>query len=191
MTEETGNRQSNSDLIRKEYDTSRTADLREAAVEGVDELLDFSGSLSTHEYVDGVSTRALEFFYTENDDSDYRVLFSDLSSVMLMRHPVQAEVHVSTKEYRNGPLRRLSMLIVRQYIANSTAFQQEYCLETYVGGAIQATTSSTDVINGEGLDVRTMTPYDFYGLVQGITKAERYIAHARATISVVETEAND
>jgi hypothetical protein len=120
---------------------------------------------------DGVARRQMDMYQSEGSADEYAVLFSDFTTVSLERAPVQTEAQLVLEAYRTGPLRQMARLGVRAFVGNSPApFISEYHIETYVGGSIQTLVSTTDVIQGAGLDARRMTPYDFRQLSRTVTE---------------------
>lgn len=156
--------------LRPDYDPRRTPLLHELAFEGIEELLTYQAEMMKHSYEDGVSRRELTMVGVENEPNDV-VVFSDFTRLEVQRHAIQTEIEVAIAEHRHGLLRQIAQLTVRQYIADSAPFINEYRFELYAGGGRQAAISSTDVIQGQGLDTRPMTPYDYGKLVAHIERA--------------------
>lgn len=166
--------------MRLDYDMRRTPALHEPAFEGLEELLGYHEEITRHSYVDGAARRELSVVGIENEPAE-QIVFSDLTRVEVQRLPVQTEIDVVVAEYRRGLLRQMAQLTVRQYIADSAPFINEYHFEVFAGGGRQATVSSTDVVRGQGLDSRPMTPYDYHQLVEHIDHA----AEMTATVGVM------
>jgi len=153
-----------SELIRPEYDTSKNAGLYEPALTSLEDLMSVGehiGFVSESSH-DGAARRQMDMYRSEDSADEYAVLFSDFTTVSLERAPVQTEAQLVLESYRTGPLQHMARMSVRAFVANSPyPFISEYQLETYVGGSVQALVSTTDVVQGEGLEARRMVPYDF------------------------------
>lgn len=158
---------------RPEYDGQRTVGLYTQALESFEELAQQSDELGLLSYAmrDGIVRRQLDVYqFDDGIRSEDEVLFSDFTTLQLQRAPMHSESQLIIEDYRTGPLRQMARLTLRDFVADSPyPFINEYQLETYSGGGAQALISTTNVIRGEGLDTRNMTPYDFQQLARQTT----------------------
>lgn len=172
--------------LRPEYSDTRGASMHEPAFEAFDDLIAYAatydGVASSYDSGAGVFRRELGIYSVDDGKSEEEeILFSDFSKVKLQREPSVSEFMLSVEDYKTGPLRRMARLTLKEYLSVSQyPFVQEYQIEAYAGGGTQAIVSTSDVLNGEGVDERRMASYDFNHLLKAIEQGAEFIGQAGA-----------
>ena len=167
---------------RSDYDIRLSTPYYHPIDEAVEDILIADGASADatrrYSYDDGVVYREFECAVDElgTSEADEVLLFRDgeLEQLWLQRLPIRTEYEIAREEYldsataRRGyrPLRAMTRITLREFVygGNGHPFLNHYYLEEYAGHTIVGTLEATDVINGTGLDVREMTPYDFQQL---------------------------
>lgn len=164
---------------RSDYDTRFSAPYHQAIDDAVEDILIADGvgadAMRRYSYDDGVVYREFECAVDDlgTSELDEVLLFrhGELAQLSLQRLPIRTEYEIAREEYldsataRRGyrPLRAMTRITMREYIygSNGHPFLNHYYLEEYAGRSVVGTREATDIVRGEGLEAREMTPYDF------------------------------
>jgi hypothetical protein len=137
----------------------------------------------SYSYHDKTARRKLETIRLE-DDELYEVLYAgkdgEIASVVLERAALVTHAVVTVDQHAEGNVEEVTELSILRWVDGvEHPFKTTYTLESLMGGAIQATVSHTDIINGQGLEEMPMTPYDYAELEREL----RLVAVARAGLT--------
>lgn len=159
-------------------------ELNEAARQSIENILllenrSLDSSLS-YSYQDKTARRKLETLHLE-DDELYEVLYvgqnGEIANVTLERAGLVTQSVMTVDQYADGNLEEAAELSILRWIDGvEHPFRTNYTIESFKGGAVQATVSHTDITSAQGLEERMMTPYDYAEL----HKELQLVAVARA-----------
>lgn len=161
---------------RPEYDLKHAEAYYAPAAEALENLVEYHPGIVQRTFESGASKREITISSFDDDEHADEILFSDFTRLGLQRYPIYTEIHVEIEERHRALVRQMAKFVIHQYIADSAPFINEYYLEVYAGGGRQALVSSTDVIQGQGLETRVMTRYDTVRLLRHVEQSAAILA---------------